>query len=138
MSIDSIRYNCLKSYRKPPKKEIGKILGVLWNLKNLAMTGKIRNSEIEDKWIMSRLESVKQEYQKNMDNFEVNTAMRKISEFVLDDLSRNYVQMTREKENGKVVSMCLEEVLKLLAPVIPFLAEKIWQELRKKRIRTVK
>ncbi len=131
---DVAPYEVQKFNSEIARKEIGKVLGVLWNLKNLAASGKPGKLGIEDRWILSRLESMKQEYQKNIDNFDVNIATRKISEFVLDSLSRNYVQMTREKENGKVVSMCLKEVLKLLAPTIPFLAEKIWQELKEKKI----
>lgn len=42
--------------------------------------------------------------------------------------------MTREKENGATILHCLSRVLQLLAPVAPFISEKIWQELKKKKM----
>jgi isoleucyl-tRNA synthetase len=69
-----------------------------------------------------------------MENFESNTAMRDISEFILNDLSRGYIQMTREKENGEIVLECLTTILKLLAPISPFITERIWQNLKKNEL----
>lgn len=112
------------------KKEIGKILNVLWNLQNLASKDKVEHG-IEEKWIISRLNSMIKSYSEKIENFESNTAMRDLSDFILNDLSRGYIQMTREKENGVVVLECLTNVLKLLAPVSPFLTEAIWRGLRK-------
>jgi isoleucyl-tRNA synthetase len=114
------------------KKEIGKILNVIWNLQNLVNKNE-NDIEVEDKWIISKLNSAVKTYEENLEKFESNVAMREISEFILNDLSRSYVQMTRDKENGKIVLECLETILKLLAPVSPFITEKIWQNLRAKR-----
>jgi len=112
------------------KKEIGKIFMILWNLQNLANREKI-GEDIEDKWILSRFNNMIREYRDNLERFESNDAMKIISEFILNDLSRRYVQMTREKKSG-IVGYCLPEILKLLAPVAPFITEKIWQNLKEK------
>jgi len=116
------------------KKEIGRILNVLWNLPNLAEPGKLKTEEIEDKWILSKLNSITKEYQEGLENFELHSALRKISDFILNDLSRDYVKMSRDRDNGFLISHCLEIILRLLAPVIPFITEKIWQRLRDKKI----
>ena len=114
------------------KKEIGKIFMILWNLQNLSSREEVEE-EVEEKWILSRLNNVIKRYQENIEDYETNTAMKEISEFILNDLSRKYVQMTREKE-GSVVGKVLPTVLKLLAPVAPFITEKIWQNLKEKGI----
>ena len=117
------------------KKEIWKIMNVLWNLKNLARKGKIGTKKIEDKWILSRLNSFMKKYLEDIENFELHTAMRNLSNFTLNDLSRNYVKISRDNKNHEmVIALCLENILKLLAPVSPFITEKIWQDLRKKKI----
>jgi len=117
------------------KKEIWKIMNILWNLKNLARKGKIGTKKIEDKWILSRLNSFMKKYLENIERFEVHTAMRDLSNFILNDLSRNYVKISRDNKNQEmVVALCIENIVKLLAPISPFITEKIWQELRKKKI----
>ncbi len=112
------------------KKEIGRVLNVLWNLKNLTSNKKLNLKDPEDMWIISRLNSVMKNYSKDIETFELQNALRGISEFILDDLSRKYIQMTREKDNSAVVTYCLVNILKLLAPVSPFITEKIWQGLK--------
>ena len=116
------------------KKEIWKIMNVLWNLKNLADKGKINLKETENKWILSKLNSLIENYQREIDNFRLHTATRELSDFILNDLSRNYVKISRGKENNAIIGYCLEKILKLSAPVIPFITEKIWQDLKIKKI----
>ncbi len=116
------------------KKEIGKIFNALWNLRNLAETGEAKINDIEEKWIISRLNNLIRKYSEYSEKFELHQAMKEISDFILNELSRRYVQMTRDKDNAAIVSYCLISVLKLLAPVSPFVTEKIWQELREKKI----
>lgn len=143
LGADVLRYYCCwdvapyeiqKFNAEIAKKEIWKIMNVLWNLKNLAEKGKVNIKEIENKWIVSRLNSFMRDYQENLENFELHIAMRDISNFILNDLSRDYVKISREKENGSVISHCLVDVLKLLAPVSPFITEKVWQELKQRKI----
>jgi isoleucyl-tRNA synthetase len=131
---DVAPYETQKFNTEIAKKEIGRILNVFWNLQNLTANLEIGKLEIEDKWIISRLNSLIQNYEKNIDNFELQAATREFGDFILNDLSRNYVQMTREKENRAIITLCLQELAKLLAPICPFITEKIWQNLRAKGI----
>jgi len=131
---DVAPYELQKFNMEIAKKEIGKILNVLWNLQNLATNEKPGKLDVEDKWIISRVNQMIEEFNDGWEKFEVHTATRKLSDFILNDLSRNYIQMTREKENGAVISYCLEKILRLLAPITPFLSDKIWQNLRQKKI----
>lgn len=118
------------------QKEVGKILNVLWNLQNLVKAGKVKVKDATDKWILSRLESVTKDYSEKLDEFEYGEAFREISNFILNDLSRGYIQMNRESEKGEIIGYCLERVLKLLAPVSLFICEKIWQNIKEKKIVT--
>jgi len=116
------------------EKEIGRIINVLLNLKNLTSNKKTSDKGTEEKWILSRLNSTMKIYQENLEKFELKTAMAEISHFILNDLSRTYIQTTRGKDNSKTITFCLKEILKLLAPITPFASEKVWQFLRENKI----
>ncbi len=131
---DSAPYEIQKFNFDIAKKEIGKIFTILWNLQNLATSGKAELKDAEDKWIVSRLNSLIKEYYSDLDKFEIHDAARKLADFIVNDLSRRYIQMTREKEKGKIIGFCLEKVIRLLAPISPFISEKIWQTLIDKKI----
>jgi len=131
---DVAPYELQKFNEEIAKKEIGNIFNILWNLKNLASEGKVSEKEPEDRWIISRLNSTIKKYEEDLEKFELHSALRSISDFIVNDLSRKYIQMTREKENGAVVNLCLQNILKLLAPVSPFITEAIWQSLKEKKI----
>jgi isoleucyl-tRNA synthetase len=60
---------------------------------------------------------------------------RGLSEFIIKDLSRNYIQLVRSRVRekdpkvGYVLLRCVTDLLKLLAPVSPFVADKIYKNL---------
>ncbi len=128
---DIAPYEIQKFNIENAKKEIGKILIVLWNLQNLISKEKIK-SKVEEEWIISRLNSMTGNYKENIEKFESNIAMKEMSDFILNELSRGYIQMTRDKDSGAIIAECLSAILKLLAPISPFITEKIWQNLREK------
>lgn len=131
---DVAPYEIQKFNLDSAKKEMGKVFMILYNLPSLCKIGKKKETELEDKWILSRLEHMSKIYEEGLEKFELSTALRAISDFIVNDLSRDYIQMTRDKDNGQVISECLERVILLLAPVSPFITEKIWQTLKEKGI----
>jgi isoleucyl-tRNA synthetase len=90
----------------------------------------------EDVWLMSRLNNLKKTVTENLEALKPNVATAAIEQFFLEDVSRTYVQFIRdrintERKNKEVVYVlytALFETLKLLAPITPFLTEKIYQE----------
>ena len=95
--------------------------------------------EIEDKWILSKLNDVVKEVCENMDSFELGVAAGKIYDFIWDSFCDWYIELTKPRLNGedeqsklgaqKVLLYVLTEILKLLHPFMPFITEEIWQAL---------
>ena len=95
--------------------------------------------EIEDKWILSKLNDVTKEVCENMDSFELGVAAGKIYDFIWDSYCDWYIELTKPRLNGedeeskigaqKVLLYVLTEILKLLHPFMPFITEEIWQAL---------
>lgn len=95
--------------------------------------------ELEDKWILSKLNSVSKEVSDNMDSFELGIAAQKVNDFIWDSYCDWYIELTKPRLNGdneesklsaqKVLLYALTEILKLLHPFMPFITEEIWQAL---------
>ena len=95
--------------------------------------------EIEDKWILSKLNDVVKEVCENMDAFELGVAAGKIYDFIWDSYCDWYIELTKPRLSGeneesklaaqKVLLYVLTEILKLLHPFMPFITEEIWQAL---------
>jgi isoleucyl-tRNA synthetase len=75
-----------------------------------------------------------------LDALHPHQAARALQEFWLNDLSRGYIQFVRDRisENDEEVMAVLnkiyQDLLKLCAPMIPFITERIWQELKERKI----
>lgn len=93
-----------------------------------------------DRWIISRLNSLVNEFRENMDNYEVTKAARSISDFTIDHLSNWYVRRCRRRfwksemnENKlsayQTLYECLIKISKLVAPFTPFISEELFQNL---------
>ncbi|MCQ2406789.1 MAG: class I tRNA ligase family protein, partial [Oscillospiraceae bacterium] len=92
--------------------------------------------ELEDKWILSKLNTVTREVCENMDKFELGVASAKIYDFIWDSYCDWYIELTKPRLNGedkaaaesaqKVLLYVLTEILKLLHPFMPFITEEIF------------
>jgi isoleucyl-tRNA synthetase len=99
--------------------------------------------KLEDKWILSKTEALKKEVKDAMDKYDVHLACRAIDNFILEDLSRWYVRMVRDRTwvegdapDKLAVHKTLHEVLmtlaNLMAPFTPHMAEELYQNLEGK------
>ncbi len=99
--------------------------------KDLSFLQKLNNPL--DVWIVSQLELLKKEMTDSYNNYDIPTANRPISDFI-NDLSTWYVRRSRDrfKNNEREAIFTLRYVLlelaKLIAPVMPFIAEYIYKE----------
>ena len=95
--------------------------------------------ELEDKWILSKLNRVIPEVTENMEKFELGVAAQKVYDFIWDDYCDWYIELTKSRLQGEdaeakvraqqVLCYVLTDILKLLHPFMPFLTEEIWQAL---------
>ena len=94
-----------------------------------------------DRWIISLLNTLIDETDKNFANYEPTRAGRLIQEFVCDNLSNWYVRLNRKRFWGgdkgssdklaayQTLHLCLETVARLAAPVVPFYADRLYGDL---------
>jgi len=122
------------------KQDILPFLNVLWN--TFQFYSQINNSEkekteIEDKWIISRLNSVEKEATKNLETYYIERALRPIMDFVTNDFSKRYIKIIRDRDDKnvkKVVHEILDAVSRMLAPYTPYIAEIIHKEFGKESV----
>ncbi len=93
-----------------------------------------------DRWILSSLNTLIKGVESNLENYEPTTAGRLIETFVCDNLSNWYVRLNRKRFWGgemnadklaayQTLYTCLETVAKLMAPIAPFYADKLFLDL---------
>ncbi len=96
------------------------------------------NLTTEDKWIISRVNTVAKEVSDNLDKFELGIAVQKLYDFIWDCYCDWYIELTKSRlrEEGEtatnarmVLTWVLERTLRLLHPFMPFITEEIWQTL---------
>ena len=95
--------------------------------------------ELEDKWILSKLNSVIPEITENMERYELGVAAQKVYDFIWDSYCDWYIELTKTRLQGEdedskvraqqVLCYVLTQILKLLHPFMPFITEEIWQAL---------
>ena len=96
--------------------------------------------ELADEWVLSRLQTVKTAMTEHMDAYENDKAAGELLDFVVEDVSRFYIQVVRERmweeedSDSKQAAYAtlyrvLEEVAALFAPFTPFVAEEVYGSL---------
>src|SRR4030042_7178287 len=95
----------------------------------------VPSNNILDKWIITRLEKLKQEVSNSLENYELDKAVRPLGGFI-DDFSTWYIRRSRERfkseSNDKFAAIettkyVLSEFSKILAPFAPFVAEVVYK-----------
>ncbi len=97
-----------------------------------------RNMRQEDKWLISKTESLKATVTNALEAYEIHVAAKELTNFMVDDLSHWYVRLVRrrfwqEKSSRDkmatyaVLYHALRNWLTLSAPLVPFVTEKLYQ-----------
>ena len=119
----------------------------LWNASRFIMMnlpedfeikGLPENLTLEDKWIVSKFNTLTKEVNENLEKFELGVAASKIYDFIWDIYCDWYIELTKPRiaEGGEtketaqaVLVWVMQGMLKLLHPFMPFITEEIWQAL---------
>jgi len=109
----------------------------------------LQHLDLADKWILSRFHSTSLEVYKAMEQYEINKVTKSIYDFLWHDYCDWYVEMIKSRLYGNekpevkkaVVSRAMEiydASLRLLHPIMPFITEELWQNIRqRKRLETI-
>lgn len=143
------------SFRLDGPKEATRFLNIFWNVYKFATlymfldaydpsTDPLENYlsvlKPEDRWILSKLEKLKGEVASYLESYTPHEAKRALETFVVDDLSRWYVRLIRDRmwiEGASaekysayaVLYRVLRDCILMLAPFAPFVSEKMYRNL---------
>jgi len=122
-----------------------KITVLLYNVSNFYQDYQQKGDEkyeksdnIMDKWIISLTEELNAMVQKNLEEYNTVKACASVKKYI-DNLSTWYVRNSRDRFNDnnesarKTLRYILEKITKILAPIIPFVTEKIYQDMNGKK-----
>jgi valyl-tRNA synthetase len=121
----------------------------LWNatrfcLQNLAGYDPTRidpahlQPELADRWICSRLQRIITEVRQALANYAFNEAAHLLYHFVWHELCDWYIELAKQRLRGNgiprltaqhTLATVLDQTLRLLHPLIPFITEELWQHL---------
>ena len=93
--------------------------------------------DLADRWILSRLNTTVKDVTAKFEKFEFGEAGRDLYNFIWNDFCDWYIEMTKEKLNNgtdeekdatkNILGYVLDQTLKLIHPIMPFVTEKLWQ-----------
>ncbi len=133
------------SYDESSLKDLQKFFIILTNIQNfISQLGYSKRSEtknpkakkIEDKWILSRFSSVTKQTIESYNKYWFYKALEALIDFTINDFSKTYIKMIREREDKQVrevLSYVYINLLKLSAPFFPHLTEILYKKFKLKQ-----
>ena len=115
----------------------------LWNASRFALmnledysAGSVPTEALatEDRWILSRLATVTAEVTQQIESYHYADAVRSLYGFAWDEFCSFYIEMAKSQLDDpdkrataqRVLAFVLDNLLRLLHPIIPFITEEIW------------
>lgn len=112
---------------------------ILMNLSDeIDKPGLPQTLNIEDKWVLSKFNTLAKEVTENLDKYELGIAVQKLYDFIWDIMCDWYIELTKSRimaggetaqDAQRVLVSIMTGTLKLLHPIMPFITEEIWQAL---------
>ncbi|MDP8978143.1 MAG: valine--tRNA ligase [Actinomycetota bacterium] len=90
--------------------------------------------QVEDRWILSRLEAARAAADAGFDDYDLARAARAMYHFVWDDFCDWYLELAKPRDDAgsrAVLGHVLDQVLRLLHPLVPFVTEEVWRILQR-------
>ena len=95
--------------------------------------------ELEERWMISRLQKSVSDTEKNLEKFRFHEASNRLYHFFWHEFCDWFIELSKaniigqdtkkQKQAVRVAAYCLETSLRLLHPFIPFITEELWQQL---------
>ncbi len=99
------------------------------------LTNKKVKVKIEDKWILSRLNSTIEKTTQELKDLKLDRAFQAVMDFIVKDLSRGYIKLTRDRDDTKqILARVLEKISLLLGPFTPYISEYIYSQFNKESV----
>ena len=130
----------------------GKTLAKFWNVARFISMfpeekGKHELMEV-DKWIITELNILVRNAKKQFEVYDFHNPVIKLKHFIWETLASHYIELvknrayneegtfSKEEQNGALYTLnyCLDTLLKVLAPVLPFITHQIFNDLRGKDV----
>ena len=153
---DATRYGLLKiSSTQDVRFSIGaieegrKLANKLWNVARLILqntegaTPEPRPCELEERWILARIDSVRAEVEEAWSTFDFSSAANALYHLTFDDFCDWYAEATKprlyadDQDAAATALAALEQLLALLHPMLPHVTEEIWSHLPGERGRLI-
>jgi len=112
---------------------------VLSNLEDVNAVIDEKEFKLEDRWILSKLQTASRQINEYMDKYELDSAAKVAYEFFRGNFCDWYVEIAKTRVYGQegsdktvaqyVLKTVLDKGLRMLHPFMPFITEEIWQKL---------
>ena len=153
---DATRYGLLKmSSTQDVRFSVGaieegrKLANKLWNVSRLILANvadalpEIRPRDIEERWILARIDTARAEIERAIAAFEFSAATSTLYHLTFDDYCDWYAEAIKPRlydgnDDARATALAaLERLLKLLHPVMPHVTEEIWSNLPARESRLI-
>jgi valyl-tRNA synthetase len=145
---DATRYGLLKMssaqdirFSDGAIEEGSKLANKLWNVSRLVLsatggaTPDVRPRDVEERWILARLERARAEIEDALKRFAFSEVADRLYHLIFDDFCDWYAEAIKPRlydgdEDARATALAaLERLLRLLHPVMPHVTEEIWTNL---------
>jgi valyl-tRNA synthetase len=153
---DATRYGLLKNsltqdvrFSYSAIEEGGKLTQKLWSAARLllgagAAPGEVRPASLEERWILARLSQSQRAYEEFLAEFDFAHAADELYHLTFDDFCDWYLEAVKQRlydgdaDARTTAFAALEQLLKLLHPVLPHVTEEIWSHLPARETRLIR
>jgi valyl-tRNA synthetase len=113
----------------------------LWNAARLVLSKlppaplpalEVARLEPADRWILGRLSQLTAQVTRAFQQFEFGPAVQGIYDFIWHEFADDYLELIKARSDAMALSVAarvLEQTLRLLHPIMPFITEELWQRL---------
>ena len=118
-------------YNEEEIKSTWNFINKVWNASRFVLLNtedvkkySFNNLNIQDKWILDKLNKTIREVRRHMEKYEFNVVGATLYDFIWSDFCDNYIELSKS-----TLLYVLEAILKMLHPFMPFVTEEIYQKL---------